>query len=68
MATTITENKGSSFVTVKIESKYQSEVQKAVDQYVKDFPQEGYMTEVKSLGKTDDGVFYAKLVRYASCD
>lgn len=44
------------------------EVQRAVQNYLKDYPFAGYMTEVDKEGENVDGGYYAHILRLGSAD
>jgi hypothetical protein len=44
------------------------EVDKAVQDYLKEYPYAGYMTEIEKEGENMDGGYYAHLLRLGSCD
>lgn len=44
------------------------EVQKAVQDYLNDYPYAGYMTEVDKEGENADGGYYVHVIRLGSAD
>ena len=54
-------------VSVMFEGDLES-VKKAVLEYVKDYPEAGYMTHIIEEGQNLDGSHYCKIWRLASCD
>lgn len=56
-----------SHTTVLIEGSV-DEVQKMIDDYLKDYPENAYMTHINEEGMRLDGGYYCKLWRLSSCD
>lgn len=54
-------------VNVMVEGELEA-VKKAVEAYLKDYPEAGYGTRVIEESQTLDGGYYCKLWRLASCD
>lgn len=44
------------------------EVQRAVQNYLNDYPFAGFMTEIEKEGENLDGGYYIHLLRLGSCD
>jgi hypothetical protein len=59
-------NAGSS-VYAHFQSPEPTELTKAVERYILDYPEAGYMTRVEEQGQNIDGTYYIKLWRLSSC-
>ena len=55
-------------VFARFESPDPTELTKAVERYMVDYPEAGYMTQIHEQGQTIDGWYYIVLWRLGSCD